>query len=129
MKIAFFSYVKLYILVQVTNFLKEFALTVFKVEYPFHTDDEGSSFLQNGSLIYKRTQNHILEDYHFHRSRLYSLKPNLIFVSPIVTHTFRKSLASKRLMKVPRILNRTVCFGAHIRIRDSRSQNKRANHY
>ena len=85
MKIAFFSYVKLYSLVQVTNFLKEFALAVSEIEYPFHTDDESSSFLSNDGLIYQRTQDHILEDYHFHMSRLNNLKPNLIFVSPIVT--------------------------------------------
>jgi len=84
MKIAFFSYVKLYLLVQVTNFMKEFSLAVFKVEYPSHTDDEGSSFLSNDSLIYQRTQDHILEDYNFHKSRLYNIK--LIFVSPFVTH-------------------------------------------
>jgi len=86
MNIAFFSHVKLYSLVQVTKFLKEFALAVFKVEYPFHTDDEGSSFLSNDSLIYQRTQDRILEDHQFHRSRLYYLIPNLIFVSPNVTH-------------------------------------------
>lgn len=88
MKITFFSYVKLYILIKVKNFLKEFALAVLKVEYPFHSDDEGSSFLSDDSLIYQRTQDHVLEDYHFHRSRLYNLKTNLIFVSPIVTHIY-----------------------------------------
>ena len=86
MKIAFFSYVKPYSLVQGTNFLKEFAVAVFKVEYPLHSDHEGSSFLSNDSLIYQRTRDHILENYHFHNSRPHNLKPNLIFVSPIVTH-------------------------------------------
>jgi len=75
MKIAFFSYVKLDRLLQVTNFLKECSLAVFEVEYPSHTDDEDSSFLSNESPIYQRTQDHILEDYNFHKSRLNYLKP------------------------------------------------------
>jgi hypothetical protein len=89
MKTDFFSYVRLYTLVQVTNFLKEFAVTVFKVECPLHIDDEGSNFLWGDSLIYQRTRDNVLGDYHFQRSRLHNLKPNLIFVSQIVTHIYK----------------------------------------